>query len=139
MQYALVDTGVWYAMFDQRDQYHGQVEDKAEVLNICQVILPWPTTYEVLRTRMVRNRLAMQLFQQYLKRPNLRYLDDSRYRQDALALAFSFSLNKNRPLSMVDCLIRLILDDVNVRIDCFATFNAQDFVDVCQVRQIELI
>jgi len=139
MLYTLVDTGMWFAMFDPRDQHRPQVEQKAELLDLCSVILPWPTLYEALRTRLVRNQQALQQFEQYLKRPHVQYLDDSAYRDLALGLAFSSALQMGRPLSMVDCLIRLILDDVNVRVDCLATFNTGDFIDVCQRRQIEII
>lgn len=139
MHYALADTGLWYAMFDHRDPYHPYVDDKVEILDICHLILPWPITYEVLRTRFVRNRLALQKFQEYIKRPDLGYIDDSKYRVDAMALALSSSLDKQRPLSMVDCLLRLLLDDINVKIDCFATFNTIDFADLCATRNIEMI
>lgn len=139
MQTALVDTGIWYAMFDPRDQHQNQLKEKAELLELFQVILPWPTLYETLRTKMVRNKFALQRFEEYLKRPNLNYLDDTPYRDKAIELAFSSSLNRNRPLSMIDCLIRLILDDDKVKINCLATLNFRDFSDICRRRQIEII
>ena len=139
MDYALADTGVWYAMFDPRDQHATDIEEKAEILDLCRVVLPWPTLYETLRTRLVRNRLALQQLENYLKRPHVEYLDDTPYREAALDLAFSSSLRDFRPLSMVDCLIRLLLDDVNVKVNLFATFNVGDFIDVCASRNIELI
>ena len=139
MEYALADTGVWYAMFDRRDPYAGQIQEKAEILDLCRVVLPWPTMYETLRTRFVRNRYALQQLENYLKRPHVEYIDDVPYREAALELAFSSSLLDRRPLSMVDCLIRLLLDDPAVKVDCLATFNQVDFADLCQKRRIELI
>lgn len=139
MEYALADTGVWYAMFDPRDQHADEVDEKAEILELCSIVLPWPIVYETLRTRLVRNRYALQRFEDYLKRPHVQYLDDTLYREAALDLAFSSSLLDFRPLSMVDCLVRLILDDVNVKLSCLATFNRADFIDICQKRRIELI
>jgi len=40
---------------------------------------------------------------------------------------------------MVDCVIRLVLDDVNTRVDLLATLNQPDFIDVCANRRIEVV
>lgn len=138
MQYALIDTGVWYAMFDPRDQHQAEVAEKQEFLELFTLVIPWPTMYETLRTRMVRNRQAMYQLEDYLKRPNLTFLDDSPYREKALELVFSSSLRKFRQLSMIDCLLRLILEDDNVMINYLATFNDEDFLDVCHARRIAI-
>jgi hypothetical protein len=95
--------------------------------------------YEPLRTRLVRNRNATRRLENYLKRPHLEYLDDAPYREEALELAFSSSSTAFRPLSMVDCLIRLLLNDMNTKVAVLATFNPADFIDLCQKRRIELI
>jgi predicted nucleic acid-binding protein len=139
MENVLVDTGIWLAMFDPKDPYAGDVKEKAEFLDVYQVVLPWPTLYEALRTRMVRNRHALQRFESYLKRPHIQFLDDADYREKALDLAFWSSLKRSRPLSMVDCLLRLMLDDTNVKVNYLATFNHPDFIDICARRGIELI
>jgi predicted nucleic acid-binding protein len=139
MRYVLADTGIWFAMFDRRDPYANAVEEKAEILDRCQVVLPWPTLYETLRTRMVRNTIALQQFEKYLRRPQVQYLDDSRYREAALELAFQSSLRRSRPLSMVDCLMTLVLNDRSVKLHYLATFNDRDFVDVCRRRGIGLV
>ena len=139
MEYARVNTGIWIAMFDPRDQHRAKVEEITEYLDLCHLILPWPTLYETLRTRMSRNRSALQSFEKYLKRPRISFLDDEPYREIALRIAFSSSLQEYRPLSMVDCLIRLILDDINVKVDYLVTFNNDDFIDICRKRQVSII
>jgi predicted nucleic acid-binding protein len=142
MQYALADTGIWYAMFDPQDQSKErqiQITETVERLELFKIILPWPTLYETLRTKMVKNKFALQRFKEYLKRPNLNYLDDTPYRDRAMELVFSSSLKGGRSLSMIDCLIRLILDDDKVKITCLATLNIKDFSDVCRKRKIEII
>lgn len=123
MQYALVDTGLWYALFDRHDQHHNEAKGKAEILSALRVVLPWPTLYETLRTKFVRNAVAVGAFERFLKAPNIVYLDDSPFRHAAVELALESSLRQRRPLSMVDCLIRLLLEDVNTRIDYLATFK----------------
>ncbi|MBZ5618821.1 MAG: hypothetical protein LAQ69_08885 [Acidobacteriia bacterium] len=139
MAYVLVDTGLWYAMFDRRDQHHSDAKDKAEVLRMFQIVLPWPTLYEALRTKFVRNAVALDQFERFLKGPNITYLDDASFRHAAFDLSLDSSLRRGRPLSMVDCLIRLLLEDVNTRISYLATFNYQDFVDVCRRNRVQII
>ena len=139
MEYTLVDTGIWMAMFNPRDQHRERIEEITEYLDICHLILPWPTLYETLRTRLVRNHCALQSFEVYLKRPRISFLDDEPYREQALELCFSSTLRTYRPISMVDCLIRLILEDINVKVSFLATFNDTDFIDICQKRQVGII
>lgn len=139
MEYILVDTGIWIAMFDPRDPYRERLRQMEEVLELFHLVLPWPTLYETLHTRMVRNRRGLRGFQAYLKRPRISFLDDAPYREKALELCFSSGLRAYRSLSMADCLIRLVLEDVNVKVTGLATFNRSDFADVCQKRRIEMI
>src|SRR5271163_3667588 len=139
MRYALVDSGQWYAMFDPRDQYHNEAKTKVEILNALSIVLPWPTLYETLRTKFVRNSVALDQFERFLKRPDVNYLDDSRFRKAAAELSLESSLRRKRPLSMVDCLIRLLLADVNTRVDYLTTLNRRDFEDVCWVNSVEII
>ena len=81
-------------------------------------------------------------FKTYLRRSNISFLDDKLHRETALEICFSSALQSNRPLSMVDCLIRLILEDMeemNIKVNCLATFNIADFFDICQKRRVEII
>jgi predicted nucleic acid-binding protein len=141
MEHVLVDTGFWFAMFDPRDQNYPEVQETAELLENARILLPWPTLYETLRTKFVKNWKALNRFELFLKKPNIGYLDDIPYREAALELSFTSSLRKepSRPLSMVDCLIRLIIEDVNIKIDYLATFNVPDFIDVCGKCRVEIL
>jgi predicted nucleic acid-binding protein len=139
MESVLTDAGIWYALFDPRDPYSAQAPGKAEWLDLLHIVLPWPILYETLHTRMVRNVRSLQRFENYLSTHNITYLDDTPYRDDALRLSFDSSRHQRRPLSLVDCVLRLMLDDINVKIDYLVTFNEADFADVCQRRGIELI
>jgi predicted nucleic acid-binding protein len=140
MSSLLVDTGVWYALCDPRDRTVTQeaIEDIYSRVKVHSIVLPWPIAYETLRTRFVRSRLAMERFERELKRPRVALLDDTPYRGDALSLSIESSLRRGRPLSLVDCVIRLLLEDARARIRYLVTFNPRDFVDVCAARRIEL-
>lgn len=139
MEFALVDTGIWYGMFDSRDERHRDAQGKIELLESFYLVMPWPTAYETLRTRFVRNKFALEQFERYLKTPRIIFLDDGPFREAAFELSLQKSLRDGRPLSMVDCLIRLILDDTNTKIDFLATFNISDFADICATRGVEII
>jgi len=139
MQNVLADTGIWYALFDSRDEHYEDAIGKADYLDLHQVVVPWPVLYETLGTRFVKNSLAFGAFERYLKKPHISFLDDGAYREQALRVSLDSSLRHSRPLSLVDCAIRLILEDVDVKIDYLATFNKRDFADVCRKRSIEII
>lgn len=139
MDAVLVDTGIWYSMFDPSDHNYQQGRQKAATLESLIIVVPWPTMYETLRTRFVRKKEALRQFEVYLKRPNVEYEPDGAFQDSAFALALKSSLEKNRPLSMVDCLIRLMLEDVNLKINYLATFNEKDFSDVCRKRRVCIV
>lgn len=101
------------------------------------LIVPWPTIYETLRTQFVKNRSALVRFEQEIRSSRVVLLDDTPYREDAFALSLRESV-RGRHLSMVDCMIRLVIEDVSIRIDRLATYNAKDFVDLCAKRRIML-
>lgn len=84
MKYALADTGVWYGIFDSRDQRYTEAQSKIEFFDFFRIVIPWPTVYETLRTRFVRNHFALQRFEIFLKTRHIVYLDDDIYRNEAL-------------------------------------------------------
>lgn len=139
MEYALADTGLWYGVFDRRDQRYDEAQSKIDYFEFLQIVIPWPTLYETLRTRFVRNQFALQRFEMFLKKHPIVFLDDTVYRDNAFDLAMESSIRGGRPLSMVDCLLRLIIDDSNVRTDYLLTFNPSDFLDVCLKNRVEML
>jgi predicted nucleic acid-binding protein len=139
MHRAIVDTGVWLAIFDEKEEHYKEGQEKVEILNRLQVLIPWPTMYETLRTKFVNKTIALKQFEKFLKSSEVIYLDDLPYRDVAFQLSFVCTLIKKRPLSMVDCLLRLMIDDVSVKVRYHATFNRRDFIDLCNKRGIEII
>ncbi|MDB5821212.1 MAG: type toxin-antitoxin system VapC family toxin [Rhizobacter sp.] len=141
MDTVLVDTGVWIAVCDPRDRPHQreQVRDLGEQIESMTSIVLWPVTYETLKTRFVKNRIAMERFERLLKSPRTMVIDDGPYRDAALEQAFESSLRRGRPLSLVDCVIRLVLSDARTRIPYLATFNTSDFHDVCARQRVLML
>ncbi|WP_027371277.1 type II toxin-antitoxin system VapC family toxin [Desulfovermiculus halophilus] len=136
-QRLLLDTGFWFALYDSGDTYHRQALEVADFLDVHGLVVPWPTLYETLNTRLARRRTAMQRFAHLLAGPNVHLLPDEDYRDAALEAVCSPS-GPHRALSLVDAVLRLVVADTNVQIDALITFNPGDFSDVCQKAGVEV-
>lgn len=139
MNNIIIDTGYWYALFDSRDKYHTDANNLAEYLEIGNILIPYPTLYESLNTRFSKRREWMEEFEKIILRENVTLIDDSDYKESALNLTFETTLLQNRPISLVDTVIRIMLDDKNLKVDYLLSFNIGDFFDICQKRRIQFI
>jgi len=135
----LIDTGFWIALYNPRDEYHNNAQDLLDLIIETNIVLPWPTLYETINTRLSKNTNGINQFNEVLKMPNTILLDDSEYKERALDFALKNSTNAIRPISLVDSIIREILSDVNVNINYLVTFNKSDFIDLCTFRKIEIL
>ena len=134
---AVVDTGFWFALLNKRDQHHPDALAQEDRLRSLRVVLPWPSLYETLNTKFVRNPAWVRQFEGFVKHPNVVFFDDVKYRQ----AAYERTLEEvgRRSIGLVDRVIRSILEDLSNRIDLLLTYNRRDFADVCRANQIELI
>lgn len=135
----LVDTGFWYAVFDKRDCHKADAEcliAKYFDKSAYEIIVPFPTMYELLRTRFVKNKEALEEIRQMFQSGRITRLDDDAYRLEALELTL---LESKRNISLVDNIIRLMLDDKSVGAKGLITFNVGDFQDVCHKNSIDIL
>ena len=141
MATVLVDTGVWYAIFDPRDRPNerGAVSVLAEKIQSMTAVVPWPITFETPCSRFAKNRLALEGFERLLKSSRVSFLDDTPFREAALDHSFNSSLRDKRPLSLTDCLLRVVLDSPDIHIHYLATYNVRDFYDVCSKRRVQML
>jgi hypothetical protein len=137
----LVDTGFLYALFDESDPYHNKVIERGMVdfLEFGNIVLPHPILYETLNTRFVKRKEWCNIFNTYLSKGSTVLVSDEVYKEKALSITMQNAISGRRPMSLVDAVIRLMLDDVNLNISALITFNVEDFVDVCMQKKIELI
>ena len=133
----LVDTGFLYALFDPRDQFNSQAVEKAGVLDRHTSILPWPILYEVLKTRFVKKTQSLLQLEALQKQAHVVLLSDLPYREPALQAVYRSA--PRRSLSLVDMVLRLMIEDVNVRTDAVLTFNPGDFANVCAKHRVKLL
>ena len=132
----LVDTGFFFAMYDERDPYHVDTQEKRELLDLFSIILPWPVLYETISTRFSRRRGIMAQIDALVASSDTVLLDDTPYRDEAYQ---TVARNAHRPLSLVDAVLRTIIEDTNVAVTAILTFNQRDFHDVCRQHSVELL
>jgi predicted nucleic acid-binding protein len=134
----LVDTGAWIALFDTTEQDHEAIVEVADLIEIAHLVVPWPVTYEILRTRFVRRPAWVAALDQRLSKPSVTFIDDAAYCNIAYSLTLEASIRHKRDLSMVDMLCRILIDDPNVDIKYLLTVNKKDFYDVCASNGVEI-
>ncbi len=135
----LIDTGYWCALFDARDSRHKEAENKSHFVDSLGIIVPWPTVYETLRTRFVKNRYCVDGFDRLLKRPNVTIVPDEKYREIAYKKTIDEARIGKRSISLCDMTIRLMLQEVDLKIRALLTFNHRDFADVCRSSKVEML
>lgn len=132
----LTDSGFWLALFDGRDQHHEAAKALITEIEDERLMIPWAVLYEVFRTRFVRKPARVRELRRFLVRPNVMVMDEADYREQALQSVLGVNPQN---LSLVDGILRAMLEDRTLKIESFITFNRSDFEDVCQPRNIQLI
>lgn len=127
----LIDTGFWFAFYDEADEHHNKAMQIMPYLEKHMILIPYPSLYETINTRFSKRRMWMSSFQSLMISPTCVLIHDEEYKKITLRMTFSTSLDNNRPISLVDMVIRQMLDDVNLKSDAIVTFNPEDFYDVC--------
>lgn len=136
----MTDAGFWIALLDKGDDgYHQSATDLWDIVKDEYILIPWPIFYEVLRTRLVKKPWLLTQFKFKLSEIEWTKIDDSKYRDSALEN--TIALIDKRELSLVDRVLRLIIDDISgeYKINYLITYNKKDFYDVCYPNSVEMI
>jgi len=132
----LIDTGYWIALLNKRDRHHETARVLEDDLSVHTLLIPWPTLFECVDTRLARRKDSAMRFKQLLQRPSTALVDDSPYRQKSLEFVLE---GANQTLSLTDHIIRSMIEDVRLSIDAFVGFNPGDFYDVCAARGVDML
>ena len=142
MKNILIDSGFWFAYLGTRNDGLQEVAKTIyeRILSFgCTVIVPFPSLYETVNTKLLKdkNKAAADWFLNQLhSNPRIEIVVDDKYRDAALRVT---SFNRDRGISLVDNILRLMMSDKQLRIDTLITFNTSDFIDVCFKNRIELV
>lgn len=131
------DTCFWLAAFDKKDKHHQAAAGFLEKMSNAALLFPWPLMYEVLRTRMVKRPEMMLGFERVVRRKSVIRIPDEHYRDECLEQAFQSARN-GRPISLVDLVVRAVIQDRAYHITHLLTYNPSDFSDVCKSRNVRL-
>ena len=133
----ILDSGYWFALYEERDQYHEDALLISEYLEPHNIVVPWPTLYETLNTRFVRRGQWLTSFEAILTHKNTVQIPDGKYKDTAIESIF-LQTKSHKKFSLVDLVIREILLDVEININAIVTFNVSDFEDICWKKNIEI-
>ena len=125
MKTLIVDTGYWIELFNPglNPQNQEIIELISDVIHEYQVLIPYPTLYELLNSKFSRNHLTNN-FKDELSKARYIKIDDTEYKVRAL----NNFLEKNQyvhseDVSFVDEIIKEMIDDVNLKTDFIITFD----------------
>ena len=129
MKRLIVDSCVWFALLDKTDDKHQYADQIEKVLNIHELIVPFPTLYETINTRLTRNEYRQMegLFEHLQKEGHVVLVPDTKYRDKALQIV-NEQISKNKTYSLVDMIIRLMMEDDTLGDVAVYSFNVGDFV-----------
>lgn len=127
----IVDTCIWFALADPKDSYSKYAGTIEGLLQPHKILVPYPSLYEAINTRLMRNQRgqAYNLFAYLNRHEKVELITDDVYRERAFE-AVQFNLRQGKTYSLVDMVIRLMMEDVNLGQIAVMTFNVEDFVGV---------
>src|SRR5262249_46577904 len=138
-QNLILDTGFWIGLYNERDEHHEKAVEFALLFDYCNLLIPWPSLYETLNSGFVMRSALLHRFELLLDRPGTLRLSDELYREQALVNVSLLNRGRGRRargISLVDIIIRAMIEDVNIKIDALITFNRPDFLEVCLSRRV---
>ncbi|MEW6776806.1 MAG: hypothetical protein AB1405_10965 [Bdellovibrionota bacterium] len=136
-KYVLADTGFWRALFQSGDQFHESAKSYARTIEPYYTFVPWPVLYETLNGHFVKTPGCVAQIDAALKRPGIVLFDDKPYRDAAKEKALGIRLGQRKDISLVDWVIRMMVEAGKPRIDYLVTCSPGDFMDVCSLRRVE--
>lgn len=137
----IVDTGFWYSFLGTREQERHSVAEDVFYRLVQQetnFLVPFPTLYEAINTKLLKDKYrdkADWFLKQLQSNPHFINIPDDEYKE----LAYNETIEENyRGFSLVDNVIRVMMEDKNLRISALLTFNVEDFIDVASKNGIEI-
>jgi len=136
----LIDSCFWIALYTpEKVEEYSKALDIIDDLEYNDVLIPWPTLYEFVNTRLARHKENLFAFQQFLLKPNITKISDEKYKERALNNIFELNISHHASISLVDEILRQIILDKSLNIDYLVTFNRYDFEYLCQKSNVIIL
>lgn len=127
MKTILLDTGYWIALFNPEKEKEKQkvVEFVSQIIdeNNYSILIPFPTFYEFLNSKLSRKKSEGFNLETELSKNKYKKIYDDKYREKALknfSEKFSFAVGD---VSLVDEVIKEMIDDDKLKTDIIVTFD----------------
>lgn len=122
--FILIDSCYWIALLDEgSDPREKEMANTiADLIDGKNLVIPYPTLYEFINSRLSRRDQRTKL-EAILKKPNVQRINDENYKEQALEMFFANSRLYINDHSLVDEIIKLMLNDKNLKIDYLVTFD----------------
>lgn len=120
----LVDTCFWIALYNPEKHADKieSVEIISELIEGHEIVIPFPSLYEFLNSKFSRKNDALH-FQKSISRTNYVKLDDKEFKEKALDNFFEKAINEYNDVSLVDEIIKEIIDSREFKIDFLISFD----------------
>lgn len=127
MYYILLDACFWISYLDPQDNPKLTMEADRIFKDFENetLVIPFPTLYEFVNSKFSRskNKDGRELFERVLNTKKIEKIADEKYKEIALINFFKNSGFGISDISLVDEVIKQIIDDPNYKIDYIATFD----------------
>ena len=140
MKRLIFDSCYWFALFNEKDQYHHLANQMADTFNSpsIKILIPFPSMYETLNTAFVDNKSRLKRLSEILSNhEKVEFIFDDEYKDNAYRK--TIGQENGSKVSLVDSIILEMLEDQNLAIDGVVTFNSRDFAEPCRILQKEMI
>ena len=140
MKRLIFDSCYWFALFNEKDQYHHLANQMADTFNSpsIKILIPFPSMYETLNTAFVDNKSRLKRLSEILSNhEKVEFIFDDEYKDNAYRN--TIGQENGSKVSLVDSIILEMLEDQNLAIDGVVTFNSRDFAEPCRILQKEMI
>ncbi len=134
----LIDAGFLIALAFQHDKFHSDAIAIAKDIGYYNLLCPWPITYEILRTKHTNRFDYLQIVRHFFASDKVILHDDTLYREACLKACLNTKMG-DRSLSLIDMVLRAIMENNHWNIGYLATFNSKDFIDICGQYNIDLL
>jgi predicted nucleic acid-binding protein len=136
----LIDSCFWIALYTPEEvDRHQKALDLVDDLENNEVLIPWPTLYEFINTRLARRKEYLYAFEQFLLKPNVRKVSDEEYKSAALENVFELNKTRLASISLIDEVLRQMILDDSLKVDYLVTFNKSDFEYPCQIANVIIL
>lgn len=136
----LVDSCFWIALYTPEEVIlHERALELAKDLENNIILIPYPTLYEFINTRLARRKESLYAFEKVLLQPNVKKISDEVYKETALIEVFKLNVTRTSSVSLIDETLRQMIMDKTLKIDYLVTFNKSDFLYPCQINKVDIL